>query len=96
MFTTYNTYWRLEIFPPAERHGNICCRLFNIIGRENFLSSYDAYTSKDQDHHYWNFDIFYLGLIFNDTSSECKFLGLQNQIVCSFYDNSHVDSVEAL
>ena len=48
------------------------CILGNIIDGEILLLLLD--TSKDQDRHYWDFDPFDLGLVFENTSSECKFL----------------------
>ena len=48
------------------------CNLGNIIDGEILLLLLD--TSKDQDRHYWDFDLFDLGLVFENTSSECKFL----------------------
>ena len=48
------------------------CFLGNIIDGEILLLLLD--TSKDQGRHYWDFDPFDLGLISENTSSECKFL----------------------
>ena len=80
----------------------------NLINGEEFALLYDINTSKNRDFEYWNYEPFDLDNISDDDCvSEFRFqkndirrlkdeLQLPNEITCYFYNDLHVDSVEAL
>ena len=80
----------------------------SLINYEDFALLYDLNTSKHRDFYYWEYDSFDLDAISEDDAyaefrflkNDIKRLGralrLPNEIICSFYNDLRIDSVEAL